>query len=127
MSIVDAELFEEGQGEFLNSKDNIFSLKIGRKYYHIQAANDVEKRSWLSALSYNMAQSNAASPKRMSLFRCAWVSAVRLLFIVSMLYLRPCVYTVSPLSASFPYVSPLCKWIGRICVFSTVVYLLVHC
>lgn len=71
IDISGAQLFEDGEkGSTLDDKEFVFTIKCGRKSYHIHAANDAEKRGWLSALSYNMAQTNLASPNRLSLLRC---------------------------------------------------------
>ena len=69
ITISNAELIEDGDGAFGDAHAFVFTLKIGRKSYHIQAASELEKRSWLSALSYNMAQCNPTSPSRHSLIR----------------------------------------------------------
>ena len=55
ISLVGMRLVDDGDAGVAGSRPNIFTLATPKKSYHIQAATETEKVSWLAALSHNMA------------------------------------------------------------------------
>jgi hypothetical protein len=71
ISLEGVRLLYEGDSSILGSRPNIFTIATPRKAYHIQAANESEKASWLAALSHNMAICGRVEPaNRRDLLKC---------------------------------------------------------